>query len=934
MTSQRSTVAPSAASTDAFELQREVHLPGALEGGRWLTFPSAAAEADFARFNAGSGPLTVVVVTIHLLYALTLAVTAIDAVALALSAAMLVWGLLWLAGVIVFVICGDTKSLRGQTNVARRLSMLNMVSITVVYGIYAAAAPRNTATQCAQRGFGDDSRCRMRSATAVIAVMPAVAFVWRPHLRAAVVIPPIIAAAFFLGALADGRYALLDLVAMLVVAAALTAVLTVEAHGRERAQREQFREQVRLDGARNDEARLKDECRDVLRAALPPQLLSDDDALTALAHRSAAASVAACDIYDFAQWSCGMLVTEVVLQLHVLLTLSAAGARMHDAVCAMTFGDCCVVCAGLIDASGDHEERVAEFAEWLVGAAADVAALPVRVGTCSGPLVGGVAGRASLRYFVAGPALEAAQHALRAGVAGDIIRAEACDAASTSSQVVAKQGNVSTGGAAAAAAEPLHLLEARDEQPDCSPAEFSSCGLAFGDEAVNAEYDVFVAAQEADIGRFTAAVPPALFGAYLVVLGLEHLHADPRRHHSNNGLAVAGLAVAFLLAAAAAGGRAFGLSGRVPYGAFYATTAAALALGCVSLMFTGCTIASVASPTVFSLAMPALFPRLRWYWQVAIVCVTVLLPSYLWVLLLAPPYTTLVEKVTYLQNIPVIFGLHFFYTRVRCRQFAAHRVAGLMVLAAERQGAQQQALLCGLLPRHVLDVAAPAGDAAAPSYMQLWQQLSVVQIALHSSDAAAAVFPALLDLWRDLPDVVAATGAGVLDIVEATGDTLVVAGPLGRGSNDQARLHAAACIVALLGRVADMLPKSVTFTAVATAGSAASSLVGASLLTYRLYGAAVRECHALLAAAPRAPLTVAFASHGFRQQHCNYAALPPPPQDLDAAMSAAVPAAVSPSPPTRSANDGVFGPAALWRVRAVGCVSMARITFSERGAAD
>jgi hypothetical protein len=60
-----------------------------------------------------------------------------------------------------------------------------------------------------------------------------------------------------------------------------------------------------------------------------------------------------------------------------------------------------------------------------------------------------------------------------------------------------------------------------------------------------------------------------------------------------------------------------------------------------------------------------------------------------------------------------------------------------------------------------------------------------------------------------------------------------------------------------------------------TTGNATGTLLGASLLTYRLLGPAVRSCTALLAAAPRVPYaggqaSSAFATASFRQQFVNF----------------------------------------------------------------
>jgi hypothetical protein len=125
------------------------------------------------------------------------------------------------------------------------------------------------------------------------------------------------------------------------------------------------------------------------------------------------------------------------------------------------------------------------------------------------------------------------------------------------------------------------------------------------------------------------------------------------------------------------------------------------------------------------------------------------------------------------------------------------------------------------------------------------------------------------------------------------------------------------------------------FTAVATAGCAVSTLLGASLLSFRLFGGAVRESNALLAAAPR-PLDdkhrcVAFAADSFCRQERNFER-EGSHDVVDASMSQTVLPLTRHEPvPSNEVDvvsvieDTAFGKAALWRVRGVGSAAVRRV---------
>jgi hypothetical protein len=142
--------------------------------------------------------------------------------------------------------------------------------------------------------------------------------------------------------------------------------------------------------------------------------------------------------------------------------------------------------------------------------------------------------------------------------------------------------------------------------------------------------------------------------------------------------------------------------------------------------------------------------------------------------------------------------------------------------------------------------------------------------------------------------------------------------------------EAALTVVAVLRTLSAMMPTGATFSAVVTHGNAVSALIGAALLTYRLFGPVVRESNALLAAAPRAPTCVAFASDGFRQQHCNFA-VRRQRDGPDPSMSHAVPheteGQVALATSSESGAAAIFGPQSTWRVRGAGALAVGQLFF-------
>jgi hypothetical protein len=197
-------------------------------------------------------------------------------------------------------------------------------------------------------------------------------------------------------------------------------------------------------------------------------------------------------------------------------------------------------------------------------------------------------------------------------------------------------------------------------------------------------------------------------------------------------------------------------------------------------------------------------------------------------------------------------------------------------------------------------------------------------------------FAPIVQSWALLTELVAESDRGVLELVEATGDTFIVAGPYNRATDEG--YHAAArAIVALIRQLNVRLGGSRAFVAVATAGSACGALLGASKLTYRMFGGVIRESSALLEAAPRVPglhRNVAFASETFRRQYSSPAVLSFPRMHRNGSANMSIAVTQDESMRSRSASPGKLEPDCitftgrlLWRVKGVGAAVVSTIVL-------
>jgi hypothetical protein len=729
----------------------------------------------------------------------------------------------------------------------------------------------------------------------------------------------------------------------LIFAAAFAVVFACDAVGTERRERRHFVAYVDMWRAEQTVQRLSADAAEVLAVALPRDLLllgSDRGhrvaAMSRVSHRSGDASVGVCDAYDFAQWCCGVLVTDVIAALHDLLRAYDVAADNFDVVRAMTYGDSCVVCAGLVSDCPDHATRVADFCEWVVsGSAAESDAavrLQLRGAVCTGQLIGGIVGGASQRYVVTGPAVAAAEGALQLTGPRCVTAVEdsvAVDAAAVPfvdpTEASHNEGAVAASPSTAAAAGADGALP------------FSRWTLRFFDPAEEAAK---AAAADSQPTVRMAAIPLAVYGAFLLVVLLELavVSDDDRRRHTRPmplaALACSTIGLAALVAARVVRVRAG--SDAIAGHAELAATVAAILLGSASLVAMDCVFANADLSLLVLVGCPVLLPRWPWLAQLAAQGVAVVLPVLYFVSVVYEftyPLTQSSTLVTRVLLVAIFVGIRYFAERTACRYHAARAASEAAVRCATQRAGVLAGLLAGFVPAHAVDDArgnAEVRGETRDAHVKQWLGLTVLQVALHASGPFMD-FGRVAAVWRRVAATIAELLPDTLETVQATGDTFLLAGPfvgaMAQRERDAVRCTTARCVLGLLRTLSELLRGLCQFTAVATSGSGHGALLGARNLHYRLFGAAVRESNALLAAAPRADgRCVAFATESFCRQQKNFevpkAALA---SGADGRMSVAMPAASQSDGSHvyfRGADD-TFHPMLLWRVRGVGVASIA-----------
>jgi hypothetical protein len=976
-------------ATPSFELQPETicdHGNINVVGTVWLKFGHPVVEEDFLRFVMRGRNVQLLLVFAafaawggsRLGIAPDLIIAAVHGAQTCFAAAAFA---LYVA-VVVVPGCSDDRSLALSSTLAARAERLATVFCAVSGFIESGLIPYEAVAVCA--ATGGDGWCHYYSITVPISLMAFVALFVRPRVTHSTSACALVSIGFLGGSVPVGVYRPVDYAAAILLMLTALVVVSIEAMGVERRERRHFVDHVRLIRAEEKLASMMTHTKEILRSAMPPELLNDDMTLAATTHRSDCATVGMSDIYDFAQWSCGLLVENVVLNLHMLLTMCDVAAVEHGVVRAMTYGDCYVVCGGLIEPGGNHAQAVLAFEQWLARASAGAwqqfeSPLAIRASVCTGPLVGQIAGEASLRYIVSGAALDVARDAVARAVGNDVVlcddvvlplrrgesRNEPLTVASLAHSHPVSAASEHVSEPSADAIDVVQRSLDRGSGAESSANTFSALWLAFETPAARVGFAEFVAETEADVARFVAVLPPCVFGAFLLVMLLEFASPDPRRHHHDNLLAIGGLA-----AATAAGILVFVARARnlqVHVAVLYTATAAALSVGTVSLVFADCVFARPQWYVALLLGLPGIFLRLPWLAQTALQFSTIFVPI---AAFFALEYANASDDVAFSAvNVVAVFvfitwafiAARYFSARAACRQYVAASCAAVAVHAAVSRAAQQDRLLRGLLPPHAVQhtraIAVPGDeplhvdlglqvpvDLVAPTYIAKSPGLSALQVSVHTWRTAAGR-PVMADVWRHVTAALDDVG-GLLEMVQATGDNFLVAGPFtSRGPQalpeiERRRQLAAQAAVLLAGDVARRVGGVCRFTAVLTAGSASGALLGASLLSFRLVGPIVRESNALLAAAPQTTeKSVLFASAGFRQQHRNF--VTPRSAAVDAAMSTGrrmshtdatvdSPRPASAAKATQAAlvDAETFGEGSRWRVRGVGVAVVHQVVLS------
>jgi class 3 adenylate cyclase len=599
------------------------------------------------------------------------------------------------------------------------------------------------------------------------------------------------------------------------------------------------------------------------------------------------------------------------------------------------------VCSGLLSHVDDHQALVMRFAQWQLQKAQHIADLiehpfGMRVSVCAGPLLGGVAGDAAMRYVIAGPALDVARWALARCEANAIVtsdaRAEATGWGAAEPTVEASTDDAPDGGTdKQKSSVPSSTVEYELQDDEF---ETSAVSLRFRQPAVREAFDAFM--KDADgATRYTAAILVLVSVTFLAVVLLERAADSPLRHH-DSPLALSFLGAAIGLSAAHLAIRLGGLA--LPTAADYAIIFVALASLSAALLTLNCVWLNAAISPYFCMGIVSHFRRILWGAQYALSFVALVGPVTI-ILVLAPSIRFKLMGAA----LAVLSVVHRYHTvRTDCMRFVATALSRRTLAAATELSTLQASLLAGLIPPHARAHAVPTcvelganGVPGGVAFSRSCNGLSVLQLRLHMASKVFD-FAGVAGAYSIVTEAVAAHG-GRLELVQATGDTFLVVGPFAASATDDDRCAAAKNAVATLRALALALSEgTATFVAVATSGSAFAALIGAAELTFRIFGAAVRESNALLAAAPRpvgGKRNVAFASEAFRRQECNYLV----PRGLTAAggslgwsmamrppsLSAAAPATVQP----HAADEASFGPRVVWRVRGVGVMEVSSLVL-------
>jgi hypothetical protein len=736
---------------------------------------------------------------------------------------------------------------------------------------------------------------------------------------------------------------LVDHIALTLMFVAVVAPFTIVAIGLERTARAHFMSVVQQQRARGMIDLHATAVRTMLSSAVPEQLL--DTALLPeaqnMAHYSTHAACVIANIHSFAEWSTGLLVSDVVEVLHQTLTAFDVGiADFPDMMRGMAYGDSYVAVCGLVSDAVDPAAAGCRFAHWQLETAMQLAAahehpFATRVCVACGSLVGGVVGDKAKRYVVTGQALERAQESIRVCEPNTVIIVE-------TDVTVPKDRSASTRRVTLSALQvggrSSSLAVTESSGTDAMAYSWSALWLTFDDPTLQLAF----AASKTDTTTTPTVALLVLFTLLLAVTSIEHI----TNRVQDNTPVLMGAAV--VLALVDLLHRSL-LRTHVPVGVPAVLVFLTLSVAAVALALSTSLSIDVEMRWI-AIGWFDHLPRARW-WLTAVIVLFALIPPLTYRRLAVgaggPLSLPLASALVVAATVLVVLQTRGL-ARAACVRFVAAAIAADAVAHAEQCVTHQEATLAGLLPRHARPDAravATAALRAGAEFVQFVDQLSVLQLELSGvsnrgggdssgdgGDIAADTFRAVAVCWGLMNDAVRVSN-GILELVQATGDSYIVAGPFGRGS-DGAYHAAARATMLLLHELPSRFGNSRhprTFTAVATAGSASGALLGASKLAYRLFGGAVRESTALLEAAPRMPdafqRNAAFASEAFRRLYCSATARCPRHCAMQEAMSVALRSDGESLTDTAKDGVGIFCSRLMWRVRGVGSASVSCINL-------
>jgi hypothetical protein len=928
-----------------------------------LHFPSSSMEQDLLRFRRMTGRSPLVLAAGVLVFAILAGRAAVVARGnggsmggLAVLDPMGACAIFAVTAVALGALhCIEARASRSADTAERRAAELRYARITEALPAAAFIAaivwvelssPWASHDACHQTAPGE--RCTSRHMTQLYVVILSVFFAprvvpWIATAGTAAVVCTIIAEVISMSvpqlrAASQKEVSAADRVSTVLVTLAIVVAFAAAAVGSEKSVRAHFIAVVQQQRGRLAIESSAVAVRTMLASALPAQLL--DTALLPeaqnMAHYSTHATCVIANIHSFAEWSTGLLVSDVVEVLHRLVTAFDLGiADFPDVVCAMTYGDSYVAVSGLVTRVDDPAGLGKRFAEWQLGCAAGMARklerpFSVRVAVASGSLVGGVVGGKAKRYVVTGEALQLAAEGIRACSPDAIAVVEDSDSVGMSPQRTAVR-------AALAGDTTVRRSGEGDQAQRVDDYAFSRVWLRFADSEVQDNFNRFN--ETLDAASTSAAVLPlVLFSVVLLILVVE---AALRGGVAGEAPAIALLCAAVVLAALQVAYRVARV--RLPVAAAVPLLFCCLAAGVVGVVLSNSPSTAFLPRVLVGCAMIDYVPRAPWMLQAVVVCVAVMGHTAFYTFAQQQEQAVTLAVLWVVASVGVTLQRYGLGSAAVGR-FIASSLAATAVGDAQDGAAYQEAMLAGLVPLHVVPFVQTARGNTDPSqaeFLEYCDQISVVAVDVAHPYGVAApasvadAFRPIVDGWRLVNELVVAAANRVLEVVQGTGDTFLVAGPFNGATDD--RYHAAArAIVELLCRmnaVRSRMDSPSPFVAVATAGSACGALLGASKLKYRMFGGVIRESTALLDEAPRAPSAqgnTAFATEAFRRQYSadptrRRARLKRPTQSRGmstALRSLQTSVEVS---ATDQLNETVFGQPLLWRVKGVGAATVSTI---------